>query len=92
MSEREEDGHTWRDLAEAAAGRTLSGGEADHLLWGCSAFPVASPRVVYEQIRHADRHVECADDPLRGCTNRRIRSAMERAWNERKEGRHGTAV
>jgi hypothetical protein len=68
--------HSWMDLASAAVGRAVTDDEAAVLLWAGSAFPFASPRIVYEQIRHSARHRVCVDDPGATCLrNRRIRKA-----------------
>lgn len=73
MSTQDEGRHTWIDLAKAAGAE--SDEAAELLLWSGSAFPFASPRHVYEQIRHSVRHRLCVDDPEATCSNRRVRRA-----------------
>jgi hypothetical protein len=43
---------TWEELAVAAG---FQRDVADHVLWNCSAFPFAAPRVIWYQLRHAAR-------------------------------------
>ncbi len=52
-------GTTWLDLARAAG--VSDPAQADYLLWNATAFPFDYPRAIFEQLRHALRHLECID-------------------------------
>jgi len=56
---------TWRDLARAAG--ATDDREADALLWSGTAYPFASPRTIWYQLRHVMRHKVCFDDPGASC-------------------------
>lgn len=69
--------HTWEELATAAG---VEPEYAEFMLWSASAFPFASPRTVFYQIQHAQRHKVCVDNPEAGCYARRAfrRSSIQR--------------
>lgn len=60
---------TWLDFAKAAGATTEE--EADLLLWCGTAFPFASIRTIWYQLRHVIRHRMCLDRADATCAGRK---------------------